>query len=172
MSFVGEPDPILWSSPRTSVAEDNDNNKTVDPSQKRLVRTREHGDVAKSHEVSDSLMLAGVCPVMDFYAAASGGDLNPSMCGPIAHSSDLQSDAHGLTCDDPPPDRGARGAVPALTYGARRRPGPVGGSANAGTAEGPAAPLRQTSVLKAGAVNFRKEIASIAVIGSGPGVEE
>ena len=62
MSFVGEPDPILGSSPRTSVAEDNDNNKTVDPSQKRLAWTREHGDVVKSHEVSDSLMLAGAWP--------------------------------------------------------------------------------------------------------------
>ena len=59
MSFVGEPDAILGLSPRTSVAEDNDNNKTVNLSQKRLAPTREHGDGVKSHELSDSLVLAG-----------------------------------------------------------------------------------------------------------------
>ena len=93
MSFVGEPDAILGLSPRTSVAEDNDNNKTEHPSQKRLAHACDHGDVVKSREVSDSLMLAAACRAMDFFAAASSVDFPASMRGLSTRLSDLRSAA-------------------------------------------------------------------------------
>ncbi len=79
------------------MAEDNDDdNKTEDPSQKRLEQALEHGDVVKSQEVSNWFVLAGACLAMYFFAAPAGGDLNRLMRGLIANSSELSTDPGGL----------------------------------------------------------------------------
>lgn len=80
------------------MAEDNedDNNKTEDPSQKRLEQALEHGDVVKSQEVSNWFVLAGACLALYFFATPAGVDLQRLMRGLIANSWDLQTDPGGL----------------------------------------------------------------------------
>ena len=60
------------------MAEDNDTEKTEDPTQKRLDDAHEKGDVAKSQEVNTWFVLAGATLVLSsFHGSIGGGILAP-----------------------------------------------------------------------------------------------
>ncbi len=78
------------------MADEYDDNKTEDPSQKRLAEALQRGDVIKSQEVSNWFVLAGATLVMYAFAAPAGADLQTLMRGLIANSYHLHVDGRGL----------------------------------------------------------------------------
>ncbi len=77
------------------MAED-DTEKSLDPSQKRLQEARDRGDVVKSQEVSTWFLMAGATLiVMAFSGAASAGMLT-TLRGLIANSYDIRVDGAGF----------------------------------------------------------------------------
>jgi len=78
------------------MAEDNDTERTEDPTQKRLDDALEKGDVAKSQEVNTWFIIAGATLVLSTFSGSLGsGILNP-MRNLIANSWMIRTDGPGL----------------------------------------------------------------------------
>jgi flagellar biosynthetic protein FlhB len=78
------------------MAEDNDTERTEDPTQKRLDDAHAKGDVAKSQEVNTWFMIAGATLVLSTFSGSMGsGILNP-MRNLIANSWMIRTDGPGL----------------------------------------------------------------------------
>ena len=78
------------------MAEDNDTERTEDPTQKRLDDAHAKGDVAKSQEVNTWFMIAGATLVLATFSGSMGsGILNP-MRNLIANSWMIRTDGAGL----------------------------------------------------------------------------
>jgi flagellar biosynthesis protein FlhB len=78
------------------MAEDNDTERTEDPTQKRLDDAHAKGDVAKSQEVNTWFMIAGTTLVLATFSGSMGsGILNP-MRNLIANSWMIRTDGPGL----------------------------------------------------------------------------
>jgi flagellar biosynthetic protein FlhB len=73
-----------------------DNDKTEDPTQKKLDEALKRGDVVKSQEVNTWFIFAGAMLAMSGFAGGMGGGLTTTFRGLIANSYDLRVDATGL----------------------------------------------------------------------------
>ena len=73
-----------------------DNEKTEDPTQKRLDEALERGDVVKSQEVSTWFVLAGATLMMVVFAGPMTSSLKATMAGLIANAHRIPADGGGL----------------------------------------------------------------------------
>jgi len=79
------------------MAEQNEENeKTQDPTQKRLDDALERGDVAKSQEVSTWFVLAGGTLILMAFANSMGSALKGTLMGLIANAHQIPMDGRGL----------------------------------------------------------------------------
>jgi flagellar biosynthetic protein FlhB len=79
------------------MAEQNEENeKSEDPTQKRLDEALERGDVAKSQEVSTWFVLAGGTLVLMAFANSMGSSLKATFVGLIANAHQIPADGRGL----------------------------------------------------------------------------
>ncbi|MFZ5689952.1 MAG: flagellar biosynthesis protein FlhB [Pseudomonadota bacterium] len=79
------------------MAEQNEENeKTQDPTQKRLDDALERGDVAKSQEVSTWFVLAGGTLILMAFANSMGSTLKGTLMGLIANAHQIPTDGRGL----------------------------------------------------------------------------
>lgn len=79
------------------MAEQNEENeKSEDPTQKRLDEALERGDVAKSQEVSTWFVLAGGTLVLMTFAGSMGSSLKATLAGLIANAHRIPADGAGL----------------------------------------------------------------------------
>jgi flagellar biosynthetic protein FlhB len=79
------------------MAEDQDNSqRTEDPTQKRLDDALKRGDVAKSQEVNTWFIIAGATLVMVAFSGGMGVGLTTTMRGLIANAHDLRVDGQAL----------------------------------------------------------------------------
>ncbi len=78
------------------MAEDNDSEKTQDPTQKRLDDALERGDVAKSQEVNTWFMLGGATLVMSIFGASIGTNLQAPLKNILQNSWMLPTDGYAL----------------------------------------------------------------------------
>ncbi len=79
------------------MAEENDDaEKTEDPSQKRLDDALERGDVVKSQEVNTWFVMAGATLVLMVFSGGMGANLTTTMRGLIANSYQIRVDALAL----------------------------------------------------------------------------
>jgi flagellar biosynthetic protein FlhB len=77
------------------MADDSDD-KTEDPTQKRLDDAHARGDVAKSQEVNTWFVIAGAALVLMAFSGTMGKDLTTTMRGLIANSYDISVDGPAL----------------------------------------------------------------------------
>jgi len=77
------------------VADDTDD-KTEDPTQKRLDEALERGDVAKSQEVNTWFVISGATLVFSTFSASIGGGILMPMRNLIANSWMVRTDGAGL----------------------------------------------------------------------------
>jgi flagellar biosynthesis protein FlhB len=77
------------------VAEDSDD-KTEDPTQKRLDDAHEKGDVAKSQEVNTWFVISGATLVLSTFSGSMGSGMLAPMRGVIANSWMIRTDGAGL----------------------------------------------------------------------------
>src|ERR1044071_9779920 len=79
------------------MAEDQDNSqRTEDPTQKRLDDALKRGDVVKSQEVTTWFIIAGGTLVLVAFSGGMGSGLTTTLRGLIANSHDLRVDGKGL----------------------------------------------------------------------------
>src|SRR5436190_624877 len=79
------------------MAEDNDDTeKSEDPTQKRLDDALKRGDVAKSQEVSTWFIIAGATLVLISFSAQMGSSLQATLAGLLANSWRIPADGGGL----------------------------------------------------------------------------
>ena len=78
------------------MAEDNDTERTEDPTQKRLDDAHAKGDVAKSQEVNTWFVIAGATLVLSTFSATMGGGILVPMRSLIANSWMIRTDGQGL----------------------------------------------------------------------------
>lgn len=78
------------------MADDNENEKTEDPTQKRLDDALERGDVAKSQEVNTWFVIAGATLVLTSFGGSIGTQLQASLRGLIANSHMIRIDGAEL----------------------------------------------------------------------------
>jgi flagellar biosynthetic protein FlhB len=78
------------------MAEDNDTERTEDPTQKRLDDALAKGDVAKSQEVNTWFMIAGAALVLSTFSGSIGGGILTPMRALIANSWMIRTDGPGL----------------------------------------------------------------------------
>src|SRR5882757_11012927 len=79
------------------MADDNDtNDKTEDPTQKRLDDALERGDVAKSQEVNTWFMIAGATLVLSTFSGSIGDGIVMPLRNLIANSWMIHADGPGL----------------------------------------------------------------------------
>src|SRR5262249_17131449 len=78
------------------MAEENEGDKTEDPTQKRLDEALARGDVVKSQEVNTWFILAGATMVLLGFSGSMGGGLQTTLRGVIANSHNLMTDGRGL----------------------------------------------------------------------------
>jgi flagellar biosynthetic protein FlhB len=76
--------------------ENDDSEKTEDPTQKRLDEALERGDVAKSQEVGTWFIMAGATLVLMVFSGGMSADLSSTMRGLIANSYQIRVDATAL----------------------------------------------------------------------------
>ena len=74
----------------------DDTEKTEDPTQKRLDEALKRGDVVKSQEVSTWFVIAGATLVLSAFSGSMSEQLTGTMRGLIAHSYDIQVDGPAL----------------------------------------------------------------------------
>jgi flagellar biosynthetic protein FlhB len=74
-----------------------ENEKSEDPTQKRLDEALERGDVAKSQEVSTWFVLAGATLVMMVFAGPMSSNLKATMAGLLSNAHRIPADGAGLT---------------------------------------------------------------------------
>ena len=70
--------------------------KTEDPTQRRLEEAVKRGDVAKSQEVSTWFVIAGATLVLIAFSGGIGGSLTTTMRGLIANSYDIRTEGPAL----------------------------------------------------------------------------
>src|ERR1700740_714094 len=70
--------------------------KTVDPSQKRLDEALERGDVVKSQEVNTWFVIAGATLVLSTFSGSIGGGILMPLRNLIANSWMIRTDGAGL----------------------------------------------------------------------------
>ena len=73
-----------------------ENEKSEDPTQKRLDDALERGDVAKSQEVSTWFVLAGGTLVMAAFSGSMSTSLKGTLTGLIANAHQIPVDGAGL----------------------------------------------------------------------------
>src|ERR671926_330589 len=78
------------------MAEDNDTERTEDPTQKRLDDALEKGDVAKSQEVNTWFIIAGATLVFSTFSGSMGSGIVTPMRALIANSWMIRTDGPGL----------------------------------------------------------------------------
>jgi flagellar biosynthetic protein FlhB len=79
------------------VAEEQDDfDKSEDPTQKRLDDALERGDVAKSQEVSTWFIIAGATLILTAFSGATGHSLRTTLGGLLANAHRLRTDGYGL----------------------------------------------------------------------------
>lgn len=76
--------------------ENDDSEKTEDPTQKKLDEAFEHGDVAKSQEVGTWFIMAGATLVLMVFSGNMGSSLSTTMRGLIANSWQISVDPTAL----------------------------------------------------------------------------
>src|ERR1700693_1696445 len=77
------------------MAED-DTEKSLDPSQKRLQEAHDRGDVVKSQEVSTWFVMAGATLIVMAFSGAAGAGLLTTLRGLIANSYDIRVEGPGF----------------------------------------------------------------------------
>src|SRR5664279_4630582 len=77
------------------MADDNDN-KTEEPTQKRLEEALQRGDVVKSQEVNTWFVIGGATLVLMVFSGSMGQGLTSTMRGLIANSYDIRVDGPAL----------------------------------------------------------------------------
>src|SRR6185312_4314058 len=79
------------------MADEQDNaEKTEDPTQKRLDEALKRGDVVKSQEVNTWFVIAGAALVMSVFSGGMSGHIATTMRGLIANSSQIRVDGPAL----------------------------------------------------------------------------
>src|ERR1700692_4242265 len=77
------------------MAED-DSEKSLDPSQKRLQEAHDRGDVVKSQEVSTWFVMAGAPLLVIAFSGQMSNGILTSLRGLIAHSYDIRVEGPGF----------------------------------------------------------------------------
>jgi flagellar biosynthesis protein FlhB len=78
------------------LADDSENEKTEDPTQKRLDDAHAKGDVAKSQEVNTWFMIAGATLVLSTFSGSVSGGISTPLRNLIANSWMIRTDGAGL----------------------------------------------------------------------------
>src|SRR4051795_9571547 len=78
------------------MADENDSEKSEDPTQKRLDDALERGDVAKSQEVNTWFVLAGATLILLSFSGQMSQSLTTIMRGLIVHAHEIPVDSVGL----------------------------------------------------------------------------
>src|SRR6202008_1093348 len=78
------------------MAEDNDTERTEDPTQKRLDDAHARGDVAKSQEVNTWFVIAGATLVLSTFSGSVGGGILTPLRSLIANAGTLRADGKAL----------------------------------------------------------------------------
>ena len=78
------------------MAEQDDNERTEDPTQKKLDDALQRGDVAKSQEVNTWFIIAGATLILLAFSGQMGGGLETSLRGLVANAHDIPVDGRGL----------------------------------------------------------------------------
>ncbi len=78
------------------MAEEDDTEKTEDPTQKRLDEALERGDVVKSQEINTWFVIAGGTLVMSTFSGSIGGGIMQPLRNLIANSWMIRTDGPGL----------------------------------------------------------------------------
>src|ERR1700704_4031447 len=78
------------------MADEDDSEKSEDPTQKRLDDALERGDVAKSQEGNNWFVLAGATLILLSFSGQMSASLTTIMRGLIAHAHEIPVDAVGL----------------------------------------------------------------------------
>ena len=78
------------------MADENDADKTEDPTQKRLDDAQDRGDVAKSQEVNTWFLIAGATLVLSTFSGSIGGGIQMPLRNLIANSWMFSVDGPGL----------------------------------------------------------------------------
>jgi flagellar biosynthesis protein FlhB len=78
------------------LADDSENEKTEDPTQKRLDDAHAKGDVAKSQEVNTWFMIAGATLVLSTFSGSVGGGISTPLRNLIANSWMIRTDGPAL----------------------------------------------------------------------------
>ena len=74
----------------------NDTDRSQEPTQKRLDEALKRGDVVKSQEVSTWFVISGATLVMAVFAGSMAGSLQTTLRGLIANSYQIPVDGNGL----------------------------------------------------------------------------
>src|SRR3954452_5350601 len=78
------------------MAEETENDKTEEPSQKRLDEALKRGDVAKSQEVNTWFAMGGAALVLMIFSGGMSRDLTTTMRGLIANSWQIRAEGPAL----------------------------------------------------------------------------
>src|SRR3954454_12725959 len=78
------------------MAEDNDTERTEDPTQKRLDDAHAKGDVAKSQEVNTWFVIAGATLVLSTFSGSMGGGILMPLRNLVANSWMIRTDGQSL----------------------------------------------------------------------------
>jgi flagellar biosynthetic protein FlhB len=78
------------------VADDNDTDRTEDPTQKRLDEALERGDVVKSQEVSTWFVIGGGAVMLAAFSGQMSSTLSATLRGLIANAYQIPVDGRGL----------------------------------------------------------------------------
>jgi flagellar biosynthesis protein FlhB len=78
------------------VADDNDSDRTEDPTQKRLDEALERGDVVKSQEVSTWFVIGGGTVMLAAFSGQMSNTLSTTFRGIIANAGQIPVDGRGL----------------------------------------------------------------------------
>ncbi len=74
----------------------NDSDRSQDPTQKRLEEAHKRGDVVKSQEVSTWFIIAGATLVLAAFSTGMGSGLNTTFRGIVANAHQIPVDGNGL----------------------------------------------------------------------------
>src|ERR1700730_13016764 len=75
---------------------DEDTEKSLDPSQKRLQEAHERGDVVKSQEVSTWFLIAGATLIVMAFSGGASSGIMSTLRGLIANSYDIRVEGPGF----------------------------------------------------------------------------
>ena len=78
------------------MAEENQNERTEDPTQKKLDDALERGDVAKSQEVNTWFIIAGATLILLAFSGQMGSGLQTTLRGLLANAHDIPLDGRGV----------------------------------------------------------------------------